>query len=93
MPLPPDNLIDEGTYALSLAQAKDVLNHTLKPGMARFHEPTVNYHFYVIRNKKPVNMAAFQAQIKKLYDEECTILCEIGQLRLDGKVDFEFDLP
>ena len=46
-----------------------------------------------IRNKKPADIHAIRSKISDLYKEECGILIEFAELRLDGKIGFEFDLP
>lgn len=61
-------------------------------GMKRAREAgqSIDRHAYgPLKGRKPVDMAKMQAQIKKLYDEECDCLITLREFQVNG-VEFDF---
>ena len=61
-------------------------------GMKRAREAgqSLDRHAYgPLKHRKPVDMAKLQAQIKKLYDEECDCLIALREFQVNG-VEFDF---
>lgn len=61
-------------------------------GMKRAREAgqSLDHHAYgPLKGLKPVDMAKLQAQIKKLYDEECDCLITLREFQVNG-VEFDF---
>ena len=81
MPKPDDRkYLDKSWFATSIA------------GMKRAREAgqSLDHHaYYPLKHRKPVDMAKLQAQIKKLYDEECDYLITLREFQVNG-VEFDF---
>ena len=78
----PDNqkYMDKSCFATSIT------------GMKRAREAgqSLDHHaYYPLKHRKPVDMAKLQAQIKKLYDEECDCLITLREFQVNG-VEFDF---
>jgi hypothetical protein len=62
------------------------------PGMKRARETGKSLDpgaYKYLKNRKSVDMAKLEAQIKELYDEECDCLISLRQFQVDG-VEFDF---
>lgn len=81
MPKPDERkYLDKSWFATSIA------------GMKRAREAgqSLDHHaYYPLKHRKPVDMAKLQAQIKKLYDEECDCLITLREFQVNG-VEFDF---
>jgi hypothetical protein len=76
----PNKFIDKSWFVTSLA------------GMKRAREAgqSIDRHAYgPLKGRKPVDTAKFQAQVKKLYDEECDCLITLREFQMNG-MDFDF---
>lgn len=61
-------------------------------GMKRAREAgqSLDHHAYGgLKHRKPLDVATFQAQVKKLYDEECDCLITLREFQVNG-VEFDF---
>ena len=57
---------------------------------AREYGQSIDRHAYAaLKGRKPVDMAKLQAQIKKLYNEECDCLITLREFQVNG-VEFDF---
>jgi hypothetical protein len=75
--------VDKASYASYLEKAK-------KARAAGF---SLDHHSYApLISMKPVDTALLNAQIKKLYGEECDIIIELREHQLNG-LDFDFKHP
>lgn len=77
----PDNkYMDKSWFVTSIAGMK----------RARESGQSLDRHAYgPLKHRKPVDMAKLQAQIKKLYDEECDCLITLREFQVNG-VEFDF---
>jgi len=76
----PNKYLDKSWYVTSLA------------GMKRAREAgqSIDRHAYgPLKQRKPLDVLKFQAQTKKLYDEECDCLMALREFQVNG-VEFDF---
>ena len=76
----PNKYLDRSWFMTSLA------------GMKRAREAgqSLDHHAYGgLKHRKPLDVATFQAQVKKLYDEECDCLITLREFQVNG-VEFDF---
>ena len=65
---------------------------TSLPGMKRAREAgqSLDRNAYgALKHRKPIDTAKFQAQVKKLHDEECDCLIALREFQVNG-VEFDF---
>jgi hypothetical protein len=76
----PNKFLDKSWFATSLA------------GMKRAREAgqSIDRHAYgALKHRKPLDVVTFQAQSKKLYDEECDCLIALREFQVNG-LEFDF---